>query len=73
MREFEIILFQTQSLSIKPKGSLVLLVLKDPFKTFGEAFVVEFYLIELKLILRIYVNNNIPNIYRVSQKNRYGN
>jgi hypothetical protein len=24
MREFEIILFQTQSLSIKPKGSLVL-------------------------------------------------
>jgi hypothetical protein len=68
MREFEIILLQTQSLSIKPKGSLVLLVLTDHFKTFGEAFVVEFYLIELKLILRIYVNNNIPNIYRVSKK-----
>ena len=45
VREFEIILSQTQSLSIK--GSLVL----RTFQTFFEAFVVEFY-INLKLILR---------------------
>jgi hypothetical protein len=50
MREFEIILLQTQSLSIKPfKGSSFY---KEHFKTFCEAFVVEFYL-KLKLILRI--------------------
>ena len=53
MLEFEIILLQTQSLSIKPfinfKGSLVC---KEHFKTFREAFVVEFYL-KLKLILRV--------------------
>ena len=51
-REFEIILLQTQSLSIKPylvKGSLVF---KEHFKTFCEAFVVAFYL-QLRLILRI--------------------
>jgi hypothetical protein len=51
MREFEIIFFQTQSLSINQnsKGSLVY---KEHFKTFCEAFAVEFY-IKLKLILRI--------------------
>jgi hypothetical protein len=43
MREFEIILFQTQSLSIK--------AVIQP-QTFCEAFVVEFYL-KVKLTLRI--------------------
>ena len=52
-REFEIILLQTQSLSIKPylvnKGSFFI---KNTLMTFCEAFVVEFYL-QLRLILRI--------------------
>jgi hypothetical protein len=39
MGEFEIILFQTQSLSIKQFSSFIL---KEHFKTFGEEFVVEF-------------------------------
>ena len=47
MREFEIIVFQIPSLSIK--GSLVL---RTYFKTFCEAFVFEFY-IKLRFILRI--------------------
>jgi hypothetical protein len=53
MREFEIILFQTQSLSIKPKErQFSFNILKEHFKAFCEAFAVEFYL-KLKLILRI--------------------
>ena len=54
MREFEIILLQTESLSIKPFKFY-----KEHFKTFCEAFVVEFYL-KLKLILRIkkLINNS---------------
>jgi hypothetical protein len=51
MREFEIILLQTQSLSIQPfnyKRQFSFI----KFKTFCEAVVVEFYL-KLKLILRI--------------------
>jgi hypothetical protein len=55
MREFEIILLQTQSLSIKPfKYKRLVSFIKNTsdFKTFCEAFVVEFYL-KLKLILRI--------------------
>jgi hypothetical protein len=52
MREFEIILFQTQSLSIKASSVL------EHFKTFcKQAFMVELY-IKLKLILTY---NNIPN------------
>ena len=47
MREFEIILVQTQRLLIKGSYSLILL-LKEHFKTFCEAFVVE-----LKLTMRI--------------------
>ena len=53
MREFEIILFQTQSLSIKPKErQFSFNILKEHFKAFCEAFAVECYL-KLKLILRI--------------------
>jgi hypothetical protein len=54
MREFEIILLQTQSLSVKPFKELLKAVYfyKEHFKTFCEAFVVAFYL-KLKLILRI--------------------
>jgi hypothetical protein len=52
MREFEIISFQTQSLSIKRQFSFILI--KGTLKTFCEAFVVEFYTkLNLKLILRI--------------------
>ena len=50
-REFEIILLQTQSLSIKPFFFSFIKNTSD-FKTFCEAFVVEFYL-KLRLILRI--------------------
>jgi hypothetical protein len=51
MREFEIILFQTQSLSIKPKGSLVLI--KNTLKRFAKHLWLNFTLYKLKLILRI--------------------
>jgi hypothetical protein len=51
MREFEIILLQTRSLSIKPHEFSFI---KKNFKTFCEAFVVEFYH-KLKLILRIII------------------
>ena len=52
-REFEIILLQTQSLSIKPfKRQFSFIKNTSDFKTFWEAFVVEFYL-KLRLILRI--------------------
>ena len=50
-REFEIILSQTQSLSIKPFNYKRLFSFIN-FKTFCEAFVVEFYL-KLKPMLRI--------------------
>ena len=50
MREFEIIVFQIPSLSIK--GSLVL---RTYFKTFCEAFVFEFY-IKLRFIYITYNN-----------------
>ena len=52
MREFEIILLQTQRLSIKPFHYYIKCFYKEHFKTFCEAFVAEFYL-KLKLILRI--------------------
>ena len=51
MREFEIILLQTQKLSIKPFNLKVVKFYKEHFKVFCEAFVVEFYL-KLKHILR---------------------
>jgi hypothetical protein len=50
-REFEIILLQTQILSIKP-FNYKRLFYKEHLKTFCEAFVVEFYL-KLKPILRL--------------------
>ena len=56
-REFEIILLQTQSLSIKPfysKRQFNFIKNTSDFKTFCEAFVVEFYL-KLRLILRIII------------------
>ena len=44
MREFEIILLQTQRLSIKPFHYYIKCFYKEHFKTFCEAFVAEFYL-----------------------------
>ena len=67
-REFEIILLQTQSLSIKPlyfKRQFSFIKNTSDFKTFCEAFVVEFYL-KLRLILRIILN--IPNIYMLGNE-----
>ena len=52
MREFEIILLQTQSLSIKPFKELISFI-KNTLKRFAKRLiVVEFYL-KLKIILRI--------------------
>ena len=46
MQEFEIILVQTQRLLTKGSFNFILL-LKEHFKTFCEAFVIEFYLLLL--------------------------
>ena len=55
MGEFGIILFRTQSLSIKAVlCQFSSIFIKEHFKTFCEAFVVEFYF-NLKLILRIII------------------
>jgi hypothetical protein len=62
MGEFGIILFRTQSLSIKAANFSS--ILKEHFKTFCEAFVVEIYL-KLKLILR----NIIPHNELVQSEN----
>ena len=52
-REFEIILLQIQSLSIKQRQfSFIKNTIYSDFKTFCEAFVIEFYL-KSRLILRI--------------------
>ena len=53
MGEFGIILFRTQSLSIKADCEFSS-ILKEHFKTFCEAVVFEFYF-KLKLILRIII------------------
>ena len=62
LREFEIILFQTQSLSINHKA---VQFYKEHFKTSCEAFVVEFYLkLYILRIICLYITyNKIPNIY----------